>query len=210
MPDFSNSTNSNKVQEGLVNLQKACMGLDGDFTDVDEVLITQYIFAGYSHRYVDVRRADEWMFTTNQRIRRSELMWLKELKKDAYQPGIGSWVTAQVHLFPAASGSIQVFDEEVQPPTETSGRKGTAEVISSELLAFPRTLENIPSWMRSILEAAHMSPPLYNREQGTVDWNNKRLPVTDYGTDFSKDPAVIDSSDETGVFAKISKKLFGA
>lgn len=210
MPDFSNSTNSTKVQEALLNLHKVCMGSGGDFTDVDEVLITQYIFAGYSHRYVDVRIAGQWTFTTNQRISRSALMWLKELKKDAYQPGIGSWVTAQVHLFPQASGSIRVFDEEVQPPTATSGRKGTAEVISSELLAFPRTLENIPPWMLSILETAHMSPPLYNREQGTVDWNNKRLPVSDSGTDFSRDPAVIVSSDEPGVFARISKKLFGA
>ncbi|MBP2267255.1 hypothetical protein J3A64_002719 [Pseudarthrobacter sp. PvP004] len=100
MPDFSNSTNSTKVQEALLNLHKVCMGSGGDFTDVDEVLITQYIFAGYSHRYVDVRIAGQWTFTTNQRISRSALMWLKELKKDAYQPGIGSWVTAQVHLFP--------------------------------------------------------------------------------------------------------------
>ncbi|MFE4197624.1 hypothetical protein ACFRJ9_17315 [Paenarthrobacter sp. NPDC056912] len=44
----------------------------------------------------------------------------------------------------------------------------------------------------------------------TVDWDNKRLPVTDTGTDFSAEPVFIDPSKEPGVLAKIGRKLFGA
>lgn len=72
-------------------------------------------------------------------------------------------------------------------------------------------MENIPQWMWTLSALkALLSPPVYNPELKTVDWDNKRLPVTDSGTDFSADPVVIDSSKEPGVFSKIAAKLFGS
>jgi hypothetical protein len=43
----------------------------------------------------------------------------------------------------------------------------------------------------------------------TVDWDNKRQPVSGAGTDFSVGPVIIDPTKEPGVISKISKKLFG-
>ena len=173
MPDFSDVVTSPEVQTALESLQRACMGPDGDFVGVDELVITQSIFAGFSHRYSDVRTGDSWTFTTDQRIPRSELAWLKDLKANAFRPGVGSWITVQVHVFPVAPGLVEVFDQE-------------------------------------ILAAGGVSPPLYNPELKTVDWGNKRLPVTDSGTDLSADPVIIDPSQEPGFFSKIGQKLFGS
>ena len=88
--------------------------------------------------------------------------------------------------------------------------RGTVDVLTSELVAFPRTLDNIPPWMWDVFRAKGVSPPFYNPELKTVDWNNKRLRVTDSGTDFSADPVIIDPSKEPGVFSKIGAKLFGS
>jgi hypothetical protein len=63
--------------------------------------------------------------------------------------------------------------------------------------------------MWDVFRADGVSPPVYNADLKTVDWDNKRLPVSDTGTDFSVDPAVIDPAKEPGVFSKISKKIFG-
>jgi hypothetical protein len=70
-------------------------------------------------------------------------------------------------------------------------------------------LDNIPDWMLGIFRAEGVTPPVYNAELRCVDWNNKRRPVTDRGTDLSIEPTVIDQAQEPGVFAKIGKKLFG-
>lgn len=213
MPDFSHAVRTAEVQAALESLQRACMGPEGDFAGVDELVITQSIFAGYSHRYSDVRTGDTWTFTTDQRITRSELAWLKDLKANAFRPGAGSWITVQVHLFPVAPGFVELFDEEILASGGTGGMtepRGTVDVLTSELVAFPRTLDNIPPWMWDVFRAKGVSPPFYNPELKTVDWNNKRLRVTDSGTDFSADPVIIDPSKEPGVFSKIGAKLFGS
>lgn len=114
MPDFSYAVTTVEVQAALESLQRACMGPGGDFAGVDELVITQSIFAGSSHRHSDFRTGRTWNFTTDQRIPRSELTWLKRLKIDAFRPGAGSWITAQVHLFPMAPGFVEVFDTEIQ------------------------------------------------------------------------------------------------
>ena len=54
-----------------------------------------------------------------------------------------------------------------------------------------------------------MTPPIYDSDLKTVDWDNRRRPVTERGTDFAVESTVIDPSLEPGVFAKIGKKLFG-
>ncbi|MFC8039236.1 hypothetical protein ACFUOZ_07765 [Paenarthrobacter sp. NPDC057355] len=64
--------------------------------------------------------------------------------------------------------------------------------------------------MQETFRAGNITPPLYNPDLRTVDWDNRRRPVTERGTDFTEEPSVINPSLELGVFAKISKKLFGA
>ncbi|GAC1457086.1 MAG: hypothetical protein PVSMB10_14900 [Pseudarthrobacter sp.] len=63
--------------------------------------------------------------------------------------------------------------------------------------------------MWDALRAEGITPPVYNPELKTVDWDNKRFPVTDSGTDFAADPVIIDPSKEPGFFSKIGAKLFG-
>ena len=118
-------------------------------------------------------------------------------------------------IFPDRPGQLQLFDEE----RLERGRDGDwypgehpsdANVWAEELLHFPRTVYNIPAWMWDIFRAEGVTPPIYNPDFESVDWKNRRRPVTDRGTDFSIEPTVIDPSLEPGVFAKISRKLFGA
>lgn len=214
MPDFSQSAGTAEVQTALQALQRTCMGPDGAFADVDELVITQSTFAGFSHRYGDMRTGDTWTFTTGRhRVPVSELAWLGEFKRSAFRPGFGSWITVRVHVFPDAPGFVEVFDEEIPASGGAGGvasrRVGTAGVLTSELLAFPRTVDHIPQWMWDVFRADGVSPPVYNADLKTVDWDNKRLPVSGTGTDFSVDPVVIDPTKEPGVFSKISKKIFG-
>ncbi|WP_243753199.1 hypothetical protein [Paenarthrobacter sp. MSM-2-10-13] len=141
--------------------------------------------------------------------------WLEECRLLAYRRGAGTWTTAEVAIFPDRPGQLQLFDEErLERDPDGDWYPGEhpsdANVWAEELLHFPRTADNIPEWMWNIFRAEDLTPPIYNPELQSVDWKNRRRPVTDKGTDFSVEPAVIDPSLEPGVFSKISKKLFGA
>ncbi|MGF4045180.1 hypothetical protein ACX800_12785 [Paenarthrobacter nitroguajacolicus] len=111
-------------------------------------------------------------------------------------------------LYPDAPGRLEVFDEELLTKGlfASSGSQRSpsdAATWKSELIAFPRTAENIPEWMRDIFRSEGVTPPIYNPEFESVDWENRRRPVTERGTDFTVEPTVIDPSLEPGVFAKI-------
>jgi len=141
--------------------------------------------------------------------------WLDECRLLAYSPGEGTWTTAVVHVFPDRAGRLDFYDEELlerdaQGNWPPGGEPSGAQTWTQQLLAYPRTVDNIPAWMWDIFRAEDVTPPIYNPELQSVDWKNRRRPVTDRGTDFSVEPTIIDPSLEPGVFAKISKKLFGA
>ncbi|WP_281452956.1 hypothetical protein [Paenarthrobacter nitroguajacolicus] len=138
--------------------------------------------------------------------------WLEEVRRESYIQGIGTWTSCNVYLYPDRDGKLEVFDAELlRPANETTvpDRPADAMTLFQDLKAFPRTVDNIPQWMWTVFRAEKMTPPVYNPELGTVDWANKRLPVTPTGTDFAVEPEIIDPSKEPGVFAKIGKKLFG-
>ncbi len=142
-------------------------------------------------------------------------LWLTELRIRSYSPGLGVWTTAEIHVFPNKPGNLEVFEEEhLQKMSNGRWYPGAAPAVAADwarqLLAFPRTVDTIPSWMWDIFRSDGVTPPIYNPEFASVDWNNRRRPVTERGTDFTVEPTVIDPSLEPGVFAKISKKLFGA
>ncbi|MFF2844221.1 hypothetical protein [Paenarthrobacter sp. NPDC057981] len=140
--------------------------------------------------------------------------WLDECHVRAYTLGRGTWTTAEVHIYPDRPGRLELFEEELlermpdghwYPGARPSGASAWAQ----QLLAFPRTADNIPPWMWDIFRTEDVTPPIYNPEFNSVDWKNRRRPVTDRGTDFTVEPTVIDPTLEPGVFAKIGKKLFG-
>ncbi|MFC8039232.1 hypothetical protein ACFUOZ_07745 [Paenarthrobacter sp. NPDC057355] len=141
-------------------------------------------------------------------------VWLDECRLLAYTPGVGTWSTAVVHVFPDRAGQLELFDEELlerdnQGNWPPGGKPANAHTWTQQLLAFPRTADNIPSWMWDIFRTEEVTPPFYNPQFNSVDWKNRRRPVTDRGTDFTVEPTIIDPSLEPGVFAKIGKKLFG-
>lgn len=141
--------------------------------------------------------------------------WLDACRMLAYAPGLGTWTSVEVHVFADRPGRLDLFDEErlerdahgqYLPGAPPSDAASWAE----QLLTFPRTADNIPGWLREIFKADGSTPPLYDPDLMCVEWNNKRLPVTEHGTDFTAGPVIVDPSLEPGVFARIGKKLFGS
>jgi hypothetical protein len=205
------------IRTGLVRLQKEAFAEDGLGYGAEEVVSTSVTRQAMGQRTEAVRRNGQWGFREFSRDFSYEAMdsWLLEVRRHLYVLGEGAWVTYRVHLFPDADGRLEVFDEEIFPldgngkPDEGS-YPATAAELRSELVAFPRTVDNIPDWMWGRFRAEGVTPPVYNPELKTVDWDNRRLPVTDAGTDFSAEPVVIDPSKEPGFFSKIGRKLFGS
>lgn len=142
------------------------------------------------------------------------IVWLDECRSRSYEPGSGTWTTAEVHVYPTRPGIVEVFEEEhLQKMHDGSWYPGAqpadASLWARQLLAYPRTADRIPRWMWDIFKAENVTPPLYNPDFRSVDWNNRRYPVAEWGTDFSAGPSVIDPALKPGFFASISKKLFG-
>lgn len=203
------------IREGLAKLQAEAFAEDGPGYGAEEVVSTSVTRQGMGQRTEAVRRNGQWGFREFSRDFSHEAMdsWILEVRRHLYVVGEGAWVTYLVHLFPHAESRLEVFDEEIFPlggngkPDEGS-YPATAAELRSELLAFPRTVDHVPGWMWERFRAAGVTPPVYNPELKTVDWDNRRLPVTDSGTDFSVDPVIIDPSKEPGFFSKIGAKLF--
>lgn len=206
------------VQSGLQRLSDEAFGEAGFARGMDEVVHVlihrRTNTLGHGHMVSDgdilfTGRTDAESFSYE-----ALNVWLDECRILAYSPGRGSWTTAEVHVFPNTHGRLELFDEEhlekdAQGNWPPGGRPASASTWAQQLLAFPRTVDNIPSWMWDIFRAEGVTPPIYNPEFNSVDWNNKRRPVTERGTDFTVEPTVIDASLEPGVFARIGKKLFG-
>jgi hypothetical protein len=204
------------VSEGLLRLQKEAFSEGGPGYGAEAVVSTSLIQQTISRRYEDVLRNGQWGYPDFDAEFSHDAMdsWLLEVRARSYIPGEGTWVTYRVHLYPEAAGRLEVFDEEIltRGLFATPGEEdlpSDAETLKSELIAFPRTAENIPAWMWDRFRTAGLAPPVFNAELKTVDWDNRRRPVTERGTDFSGEPTIIDVSLEPGVFAKIGKRLFG-
>ncbi|WP_364308061.1 hypothetical protein [Paenarthrobacter nitroguajacolicus] len=207
------------VELGLLRLSGEAFGPQGFAQGMDEVvhvLIHRRTSTfGYGHmvsgeRLIFTGRSDADRFSYD-----GLNAWLDECRFLAYSPGVGTWTTAVVHVFPDRPGRLDLYDEEIlerdaQGNWPPGGQPAGAQTWAQQLLAFPRLLNNIPGSMLEILRTEGVTPPIYNPEFTSVDWNNRRRPVTERGTDFTVEPTVIDPSLEPGVFAKISKKLFGA
>lgn len=205
------------VAAGLARLQAEAFSEGGPGYGAQEVVSTSVVQQSLSRRCEAVRINGQWGFPSFSARFSDEAMddWLLEVRERCYGPGEGTWITYRVLLYPDVPGRLEVFDEELltQGLFASSGSQRSpsdASTWKSELIAFPRTADNIPEWMWAAFRAEDIAPPLYNPELRTVDWDNRRRPVTDRGTDFTVEPTVIDPSLEPGVFAKISKKLFGA
>ncbi|MFI2563990.1 hypothetical protein [Paenarthrobacter sp. NPDC018779] len=204
------------VAEGLERLKAEAFREGGPGDKAQELVSTSVIQQSMSRRCEDVRRGSQWGFLDFSNRFSTETIddWLLEVRSRCYSPGVGTWVSYRVFLYPDAPGRLEVFDEEILTDGlfAASGWNdpSDADTLRSELLAFPRTVDNIPEWMWTVFRAEGVTPPIYNPELKTVDYDNKRRPVTDRGTDFSVEPTVIDPSLESGVLSRIGKKLFGS
>lgn len=179
-----------------------------------EVVSTSVIHEAGWRRSEDLRRDGVWGFGDGfmDFSRESMGQWLKEVRRKSYVPGMGTWTSCRVYLYPDSDGRLEVFDIELierDSQGQLTDRPADALTLFQDLKAFPRTVDNIPQWMWEVFRAEGVTPPVYNPELKTVEWANKRLPVTDNGTDFSVAAVIIDPSQEPGVLTRISKRLFG-
>lgn len=204
------------VKEGLKHLQLEAFAETGPAYGADEMLSTSIVTTGMSQRTEKVLRDGVWGPTVRSAHFSRERMevWMQELRVLCYAPGQGTWRSCQIHLFANAPGQLKTFDEDIVP-LDSSGKPADflpadAATLAQDLRHFPRSPDNIPKWMWDIFRAGGITPPVYNPDLKTMDWDNKRLPVTDSGTDFSVDPVIIDPSKEPGIFSKIGTKLFGS
>ncbi|XAS68078.1 hypothetical protein V3C33_01725 [Micrococcaceae bacterium Sec5.7] len=205
------------IRAGLVRLQQEAFAEGGLGYGADEVVSTSVPRQVMGQRSEDILRNGVWGYRNGFLDFSHEAMdaWVLELRRHLYVVGAGTWVTYRFHVFPAADGRLEVFDEEIFPLDESgkpdwASSPATAGDLHGELVAFPRTVDNIPAWMWEVFRAEGVMPPVYNPVLRTVDWKNRRLPVTEDGTDFSVDDMVIDPSKEPGFFSKIGRKLFGS
>ncbi|XAS68081.1 hypothetical protein V3C33_01740 [Micrococcaceae bacterium Sec5.7] len=205
------------IRAGLVRLQQEVFAEGGLGYGADEVVSTSVARQGMAQRRVRILRDGAWGGRDFHLDFSHEAMdaWVLELRRHLYVVGAGTWVTYRFHVFPAADGRLEVFDEEIFPLDQNGKRvwnssPAGAGDLHAELVAFPRTVDNIPAWMWEVFRAEGVMPPVYNPVLRTVDWKNRRLPVTEDGTDFSVDDMVIDPSKEPGFFSKIGRKLFGS
>jgi hypothetical protein len=203
------------VKEGLKHLQIEAFAENGPAYGAEEMLSTSVVTTGMSQRTEKVLRDGVWGPTVRSAHFSRERMevWMQELRALCYVPGQGTWRTCQIRLFANASGELKTFDEDIVP-LDSSGKPADflpadAATLAQDLRHFPRSTDNIPQWMWDVFRAGGITPPVYNPDLKTLDWDNKRLPVTDSGTDFSAEPVIIDPAKEPGIFSKIGARLFG-
>ncbi len=205
---------SENVLQGLRRLQAETFVEGALGIGAQEVISTSVIHQAWSSRSEDILRngirgyAEGFVDFSVQ----SMDYWLKELRRESYRAGAGTWTSCKVYLYPETHGKLETFDIEIierDANGDLTDRPADALTLFQDLKAFPRTLDNIPQWMWRVFRAEGVTPPVYNPQLQTVEWANKRLPVNEKGTDFSARPEFIDPSKEPSVFAKIGKKLFG-
>lgn len=207
------------VIDGLQRLSEEAFGTTGFALDSDEVIHVLIHRGsdtmGYGYLVSGASRTSRGLKGGQDEFSHEALNhWLDECRDLAYEPGVGTWTTAEVHVFPDKPGRLDVFDEEHLRRMSNGrwypgGEPASAAIWANQLLKYPRTVDNIPAWMWDIFRAEQLTPPVYNPQLRCVEWDNRRRPVTDQGTDFSAEPTVIDQSLEPGVFSRIGKKLFG-
>lgn len=172
---------------------------------------TSVIHEAWSSRSEDVRRRSVWGFRKFGEDFSDDSMdrWLVDVRRESYKPGSGTWTSCRVYLYPDSDGRLETFDVELierDGHGHLTDRPADARTWLQDLKAFPRTPDNIRQWMWEVFRAEDVTPPVYNPELTMVEWANKRLPVSENGTDFSVEPVIIDPSREPGVFARIGKR----
>ncbi|MFF2844217.1 hypothetical protein [Paenarthrobacter sp. NPDC057981] len=206
------------VVTGLQRLASEAFGPEGFARGLDEVVHVLVHYGtrtfGYGHKISENKIIYKSQGFEDDFSTQNLDHWLDEYRNRSYVSGFGTWTTAEIHVFPNKAGRLDVFDEEHLERMSNGrwhpgGKPAGAATWAQQLLRYPRTADNIPSWMWDIFRAEDVTPPIYNPEFNSVDWKNRRRPVTDSGTDFTVEPTLIDPSLEPGVFAKIGKKLFG-
>lgn len=211
---ISEHTLETLVRPGLRTLRTETFQTGGLGFGAEEVVSTSVLHKAWSRRFEDVKRNATWgvrAFSVDF-AHQSMDGWLDEVRIASYIPGVGTWTSCKVYLYPDADGRLEVFDGELlRPDSEATipDRPADAMTLSLDLIAFPRTVDNIPDWMWTVFRAENVIPPFYNPEAKTVVWDNKRLPVGEHGTDLTLKPTIVDPSKEPGFWTNLSRKVLG-
>ncbi|MDO6144767.1 hypothetical protein LDO98_15940, partial [Paenarthrobacter aurescens] len=114
-----------------------------------EVVSTSVIHQAWSRRTEDVKRNGIWGYREFAVDFSHDSMdwWLKEVRRESYRTGAGTWTSCKVYLYPDSDGRLETFDFELFRPDSEDGipdRPADALTLFQDLKAFPRTLDNIP------------------------------------------------------------------
>ena len=207
---------SAQITEGLKELQDRAFAEGGPGHGAEILVYSRIMYMSVESGTADTRTDGIWGFPDFASDFSPDFLsqWLKEVRRLSYVPGRGTWISCRVYLYPDADGVLQVSDEEfIEPlhdmPTRRDEQFGRAGTLITDLRYFPRTVDNIPSWMWATFREAKVTPPVYDAGLRTVDWNNRRRPVTDTGTDWEAEPVIVDPSKEPPLGVRAWRK-FGA
>ena len=203
------------IAEGLTKLQELAF-VEGGPGDGAEILVySRIMYMSVARGTADSRTGGVWGFPDFASTPDLLGLWLKEVRRDSYVPGRGTWISCRVYLYPDADGVLQVSDDEfIEPlhdmPVRREEQFGLAGTLITDLRYFPRTVDNIPAWMWTAFRDAKVTPPYYDSDLSAVDWNNRRRPVTDTGTDFEAEPVIVDPSKEPSLGVRAWRRMGAA
>ena len=205
------------VSEGLKELQRLAFADGGPGHGAEVLVHSRIMYMPVEKGTADIRTDGVWGFPPFESDLAPRFLsdWLKEVRKESYEPGRGTWISCRIYLYPDAEGILQVSDEEfieplVDMPWLREEQFGSAGTLVTELRYFPRTVDRIPAWMWATFRAAKVTPPVYDPTLLAVEWNNRRRPVTDAGTDFEADPYIVDPSKEPSLGVRLWRQITAA
>lgn len=149
--------------------------------DGQEALVQVCDFAGFEISVYDYRIRDDWNWFKGNGHFPPGGNAFERLKRLKFEAGPGSWISIKVHLFPDRDPYAEfIYDREISfdGPLE---RPASAGSIYRELVAFPRTAENIPAWMREKIEGAGEEVPVFDPATNEIVIGENRYPFTEPG-----------------------------
>ncbi|GAB3564387.1 hypothetical protein [Spelaeicoccus albus] len=147
----------------------------------DEALIRVRDFAGFQRLAYDYRVGETWDWFKRSDFFENDSSEYNELKRLAFEPGLGSWISLKIHLFPDRDPYAEFIRDEEIMFGGVLDHPAKAGSIYRELVAYPRTAENIPSWMREKITEAGEEVPVFDSETSEIIIGENRYPFTEPG-----------------------------
>lgn len=118
-----------------------------------------------------------WELVEVQDTMVDDLPVVSDEKVTEYAKGVGTWFQLRITLTPGNEPHIERFDDVRPESLPTSlGLPPTIDDLQNELVIFPRTLDNIPSWMKEQLQADEGDLPYLNMEDDLIIFEGEKTP----------------------------------